>query len=251
MPGPSGRRDDGRPFRRGGCTAGGRCRPAGAYAQVFLPAPRPRLGARRVGTAALRVRSVPHSGGNPIILRDPKACGNSPDEAEMACGGLVIAGGKTPGVFQTVEAVLGVGVMVLVGDRHLWLGQVGICQGVVAGMVRDLACTEGDSRATVMGRPWPLAQGWIWSRSHPLSGRDPDCGSPLAPAAQWRARTIALSIICTLSGPASRASRSLGTVSRTPAMRRWSGSRPPAPRIAGGPVRETSIPPATPASVPG
>ena len=114
-------------------------------------------------------------------MPEPEACGNDLDEAEIACGSLVVSGGETPGIFQTVDAALdavaqgidqtvdrlgtrsvaagrndrratlrgdlladGVGVVALVGDQHLWLGQVGVCQGVIAGIVGDLARAEGD-----------------------------------------------------------------------------------------------------------
>ena len=39
-------------------------------------------------------------------MPEPKACGNDLDEAEMACGGLVVTGGEASGVFETVDAAL-------------------------------------------------------------------------------------------------------------------------------------------------
>lgn len=105
-------------------------------------------------------------------MPEPEACGNDLDEAEIACGGLVVTGGEAPGVFQTVEAALdtiaqgvdqyadrlgcgsvatggddgraalrgdltanGVRVITLVGDQHFWRGKIGVRQGVVARVV--------------------------------------------------------------------------------------------------------------------
>lgn len=72
---------------------------------------------------------------------------------------------------------------------------------------RDLARTDGS-----------------WSRSHPSSGRDPGPESPPCAGGAVIARTIVLSIICTLSGTASLALRTSRIVSQSPASvqrRNW------------------------------
>src|SRR6185436_12447696 len=84
-------------------------------------------------------------------MPEPAACGNDLDEAEIACGGLVVAGGETPGIFQAVDAALDA---VAQGVDQI-VDRFGARSGA-AGRNDGRAALRGDLLADGIGA-WPLS----------------------------------------------------------------------------------------------
>lgn len=159
----------------------------------------------------------------------PYADCSDEDEAEIAVGGFVVAGGQTAPVFQLVEAALDliaqcvdvvvdgeldlavpphrddrcdatdlhcrpdfIGIVSAIGKKNFRLRPFGVKQGQSAGVIGSLAGSnvDGYGQACAVGAEMNFGRKPT-SRAPQTLFRSP----PFAPAAQWCARMTVLSII--------------------------------------------------------